>query len=58
MEQTMPPVNYKPYKYKGTPEEDAQQADRIRRIEAMEKLLDNLKKESRNYIYKTEAGRV
>ena len=54
----MPPVNYKPYKYKGTPEEDAQQADRIRRIEAMEKLLDNLKKESRNYIYKTEAGRV
>ena len=54
----MPPVNYRLYEYKGSSEEDALQAERVKKIEQFEKVLDQLKKESRIYVYKSEQGRV
>jgi hypothetical protein len=56
--ETMPPVNYKLYQYKGTLEQDAVQAERMKKIEQLEKVLEKMKRESRTYVYNTENGRV
>jgi hypothetical protein len=54
----MEQMTYKLYSYKGTPEEDKVQEERVKKIERLEKTLEELKKESRIYVYKSEQGRV